>query len=171
VATVVDQPQPPAAPELDLDDIYRSYYTQMVRLAGLLVGHFQAGEEIAQDAFARLAERRHRVDNPPAYLRATVVNLCRSRIRRAVIHRRYPPPPPTSVAGPEESFATLVTHESIRAALARLPRRQREVVVLCYYEELSTAQIGSALGISVSAVKTHLRRAMTALSKDLAALR
>jgi RNA polymerase sigma factor (sigma-70 family) len=143
----------------------------MARLAGLLVGHFQAGEEIAQDAFARLAERWHQVDSPPAYLRTTVVNLSRSRIRRAVLTRRYPLQSELMVPGPEESIATVLAHEPIQAALARLPRRQREVVVLRYYEGLSDAQVARALGISVSAVKSHLRRATVALSKDLEELR
>ena len=168
---VVDQPVPHAATPLDLDDVYRSSYTQMVRLAGLLVGNFQAGEEIAQDAFARLVERWNHVDNPPAYLRTTVVNLCRSRLRRAVVLRRNPPPPPATAPGPEESIATRVAEAPLRAALGRLPRRQREVVVLRYFEELSDAEVAGALGISPSAVKTHLHRALSTLSNDLEALR
>ncbi|MBV8986638.1 MAG: hypothetical protein JO248_19570 [Acidimicrobiia bacterium] len=71
-----------------LDALYRAHYESMVRLAGLLTGDFSIGEEIAQDAFARLVDARG-VREPSAYLRATVVNLSRSRIRRAVIARRH----------------------------------------------------------------------------------
>jgi RNA polymerase sigma-70 factor (sigma-E family) len=171
VGQVAGERPPSVVPELGFDDLYRSHYPQMVRFAGLLVGHFPAGEEIAQDAFARLAERWHQVDDPPAYLRTTVVNLCRSRIRRAMLSRRYPHQPQTMVPGPEESIAMVLAHAPIQAALARLPRRQREVVVLRYYQGLSDTQVARALGISASAVKSHLRRAKATLSKDLEGLR
>lgn len=168
--TVGDHP-PPVVFAPSLDDLYRSHYPQMARLAGLLVGNFQAGEEIAQDAFARLIERWQQVDNLRAYLRTTVVNLSRSCIRRRMIIRRYPPQLETLVPGPEESVVTLLAQEPILAAVGRLPRRQREAVVLRYYEGMSDAEVARALGISAGAAKSHLRRATAALSKDLETLR
>ncbi len=71
------------------EELYRSRYRATVYLAGLLIGEFRLGEEIAQEAFARLYENLARVEDQPSYLRGTVVNLCRSRVRRAVRARRW----------------------------------------------------------------------------------
>ena len=153
-----------------LEELYRAYYMPLVRLAGLLIGDFSMGEDVAQDAFARLVDARD-VRDPSAYLRATVVNLSRSRIRRAVLARRHRAAHAAATvdtaAGPE-SVATEVT---VRDELARLPRRQREAVVLRYYAGLTDAEIADALGVSVGSVKTHLHRAMTALVERMEALR
>lgn len=83
-----------------VDDLYPDLYPTLVRLAGLLVCDYQLGEEIAQDAFARLVETRGSVSDPGAYLRATVANLCRSRIRRAVVARRQRTPEGGRAAAP-----------------------------------------------------------------------
>jgi DNA-directed RNA polymerase specialized sigma24 family protein len=74
--------------EAGWDDLFHQHYAWAVRFAGLLLGDFDAGEEVAQDAFARLFEGGAVVHEPAAYLRATVVNMCRSRIRRAIVTRR-----------------------------------------------------------------------------------
>lgn len=153
------------------DALYRSHYGRSVRLAGLLVGDYQLGEEIAQDAFARLLEAGDRVDNPPAYLRGTVVNLSRSRIRRAVMVRRHPEPPPGPQTGPEEDTDRLAARGVVRKALMGLPRRQREAVVLRYYADLSEAEVAAAMGVAPGSVKTHLHRALSALSESLEELR
>src|SRR5207302_10743745 len=112
-----------------LEKLFRAHYTLLVRLAGLLVGDFSIGEELAQDAFARLVDARD-VRDPSAYLRATVVNLSRSRIRRAVLARRHRAAHAAATvdtaAGPE-SVATQVT---VRDEPARPPRRRRDAVVL-----------------------------------------
>src|SRR5438270_9684666 len=88
-----------------LEELYKAHYAGLVRLAGLLLGDFFAGEEIAQDAFARLIVASPAVTAPAAYLRATVVNLSRSRIRRAVVARRHRTSPPPDVPSPEERTA------------------------------------------------------------------
>ena len=67
-----------------------------------------------------------------------------------------------------ESVATEVT---VRDELARLPRRQREAVVLRYYAGMTDAEIADALGVSVGSVKTHLHRAMATLEQRMEALR
>jgi RNA polymerase sigma-70 factor (sigma-E family) len=155
----------------NLENLYQAQYASLVRLAGLLLGDYLAGEEIAQDAFARLVEASRRVTSPPAYLRATVVNLCRSRIRRAVVARRHRAiqlaDPPTGDDGPER----VASHMAIAQELAKLPRRQREAVVLRYYADLSEPEIADAMGVSTGSVKTHLHRAMAALAEQMEALR
>lgn len=144
--------------------LYRTEYAAMVRLAGLLTGERDLGEEIAQDAFARLFEVAARVDNPSAYLRTTVVNLSRSKIRRFVIRRRHLPAAPAASPSPEAGVASRL---DLRMALAKLPARQREAVVLRYYGDLTDNQVSAAMGISAGAVKSHLHRAVAALSSGL----
>jgi RNA polymerase sigma-70 factor (sigma-E family) len=152
------------------DDLYADLYPPMVRLAGLLMCDYQLGEEIAQDAFARLVETRDSVSDPASYVRATITNLCRSRIRRAVMARRQRTMVPPRAVG--ASLADLVANDvSIRVALRRLPQRQREAVVLRFYVDLSEAETASVMGVSVGSVKTHLHRAIRALSSRLEELR
>lgn len=158
------------ADEAGWEVLYRAHYASTVRLAGLLVGDYHVGEEIAQDAFARLFEAGARVRQPVAYLRATVVNLCRSRIRRLVVERRHRAAR-SSDPVVEEGTDRVIEQATIRDALRRLSRRQREVVVLRHFAEMSEAETAKTLGISAGSVKTHLHRAMSALAADLEALR
>lgn len=149
------------------EELYRSRYRSTVYLAGLLVGEFRLGEEIAQEAFARLYEHLARVEDQPSYLRGTVVNLCRSRVRRAVRARRW-----ISDAGhqleDEGDFADRVAAgAAVTGALERLPARQREAVVLRYFAELSETETAAAMGVSAGSVKTHLHRALNALTVEL----
>ena len=153
-----------------LEQLYRAHYASLVRLAGLLVGDFSVGEEVAQDAFARLVDA-HDVRDPAAYLRATVVNLSRSRIRRAVLARRHRAAHAVSAVDASFGPDSVATQITVREELARLPRRQREVVVLRYYAGMTDAEIADALGISPGSVKTHLHRAMAALTEHMEALR
>ncbi len=161
----------PTASRPGLDELYRLHYRETARLAGLLLGDFPAGEEMAQEAFARLSERWESLDAPEAYLRTTVTNLCRSRIRRAVVARRHPSPPPPDVAGPEEDIGRIAAEVPLRQALRQLPHRQREAVVLRFYEGLHEAEMAEVMGISPGAVKSHLHRALATLSRELEALR
>src|SRR5258708_6844880 len=153
------------------EQLYRSDYQKVVRLAGLLLGDYQAGEEIAQEAFARLMEVRAEVADPPAYLRGIVANLCRSQVRRAVLARRYRLTRPDDLPGPEESVGRLTDRRVVRDALQRLPRRQREAIVLRFYREMTEREVAAVMGVSVGSIKTHLHRATAALNKQLEALR
>jgi len=151
-----------------LEELYRAQYVSLVRLAGLLVGDFSAGEEIAQDAFAKFVDARD-VQDPAGYLRATVVNMSRSRIRRAIVARRHHSHHAVAASDPgPESVATQI---AVRDELVRLPPRQREAIVLRYYAGMTDGEIADTLGISVGSVKTHLHRAMAALTPRMEALR
>lgn len=171
VSQVVERGPSATASDLDFEDFYMSRYAQTVRLAALLVGNFEAGEDIAEDAFARLIERWRSIEDPSAYLHKVVVNLARSHGRRAVVVRRHPPEPAVHAAGADEVADLGAARQPVRAALARLPRRQREAVVLRYYRGLSDAEVATAMGLSPGTVKSHLHRAMATLSEALAALR
>jgi DNA-directed RNA polymerase specialized sigma24 family protein len=71
-----------------LVDLFQSSWTQMVRLATFLTGSQSAAEDLVQDTFARLASRERRLEDAERYLRASVVNACRSYHRRRALERR-----------------------------------------------------------------------------------
>ena len=158
-----------------LVDLYRSEYRRLVRMAALLVDEVGEAEEIVQDAFIATS-RAHRtgsVLDPTAtasYLRSAVANGARSRLRKRRVRRRHlrsvepPPTAPPADVGALESEST----REVLDALRTLPDRQRAVLVLRYYGDLSEAEIADALGISAGTVKTHAHRGLAALEDRLA---
>jgi RNA polymerase sigma-70 factor (sigma-E family) len=147
-----------------LAELYRVHAQSLVRLAALLVDDVGTAEEIVQDAFVLVHRRWAHVDKPEQYVRKSVVNLSRSRLRRRLVALRHPPvhvpdaPPPEDLA--EDQSRVL-------AALRSLPRRQREVLVLRYWSELTEAEIAATLGISNGSVKTHAHRGLAAIESAL----
>jgi RNA polymerase sigma-70 factor (sigma-E family) len=137
-------------------------------IARLLLGSEADGEEIVQEAFVRVSSRRERLldtDAAPAYLRATVVNLSRSSIRRRVVARRYEPSTQPLVKSAEDAALLSEERRAMLEAIRRLPRRQRECIVLRYYLDLTEPDTADALGISVGAVKSYSHRAIAALKE------
>ncbi len=158
-----------------LVDLYRSEYRRLVRLAALLVDEVGEAEEIVQDAFIATS-RAHRtgsVLDPTAmasYLRSAVANGARSRLRKRRVRRRHlrsVAPPPTAPPADVETLESESTRE-VLDALRTLPERQRAVLVLRYYGDLSEAEIADALGITTGTVKTHAHRGLAALEDRLA---
>lgn len=156
-------------------DLYRSDYRPLVRLAGLLVDDRGLAEEIVQDAFVAAARSTQLRDpaKAPAYLRSIVLNGARSALRKRGVRRRHlasVPPPPTAPAADGDVDDR---HDAgvVMAALRTLPTRQREVLVLRYWSELSEQEIADALGISTGSVKTHAHRGMQTLEARLEGLR
>ena len=165
---------PLAAPGLDRDavlaELFRAHHGPLVRTATLLLGDAGVAEEVVQDAYVKLHGALPRLRQPEAalpYLRTTVVNLARSRLRRTRIARRHPLVPPGPGPGAEERAVVSEDHREVLAALDGLPRRQRECLVLRYYLNLSEMEIAAALSISRGSVKTHTSRALAALSARL----
>jgi RNA polymerase sigma factor (sigma-70 family) len=101
------------------------------------------------------------------YLRVSVVNGCRSALRRRKTARAYVPPRDLEPDGPDARAVLSEEHREVLAALDQLAPRQREVLVLRYWSGLSEAEIASALDISRGAVKSTASRALTALEKIL----
>ena len=116
-------------------------------------------EEIVQEAFIRFARSPGRKDEPAAYLRVIVVNLCRSQQRRTLVERRMPPKAPLLSGIPDIDE----TWELVR----NLPFRQRAVLMLRYYEDLSEADIARLLNCRPGTVKSALHRGIAALRKQL----
>jgi RNA polymerase sigma-70 factor (sigma-E family) len=143
-----------------------SRWPGLVRLAFGLTGDLWAAEDIAQATLARayVAWRRvSRADDPDAYLRRILVNTSNRRFRRHRVAEQPDDPPETAVEGP----ADLVGERAAPlAALRQLPPRQRAVVVLRYWEDLTDTQIGAALGCSPGTVRSQLSRALAKLRED-----
>ena len=121
---------------VDFDVLYKNYWWPMLRLAQGLVDDVAAAEDVVQDAFAALYSRRASLREPRAavgYLRVSVVNASRSALRRRRTARAH-----LSLAREEHDapadYPTLLNaeHQQVRAALAALPDRQREVLTLRY---------------------------------------
>jgi len=149
--------------------LHREHYPGLVRLACLLLDERGAGEEVVQEAFVRLYQSWGRVDSPVTYLRATVMNLARSRMRRRMVTRRRVEPVSTAALSAEERVVLMDEQQDVLNAMRTLPRRQRECLVLRYYVELSESEIASTLGISNGSVKSHASRGLAALAKRLEA--
>ncbi len=161
----------PAPLAVDLRSLYESERSSLLRLAWLLVHDAAEAEEIVQDAFVKAhVSMARRLDDPAkaaAYLRSAVLNGARSRLRRRQVARRHPLAPIPPAAGAEVAALAELEHERVLAALARLPRRQRECLVLRYYLDLPVADIALALGVSAGSVKTHIHRGLAALAELL----
>ncbi|MCU1590990.1 MAG: polymerase, sigma-24 subunit, subfamily [Frankiales bacterium] len=146
--------------------LYSAHYRGLVRLAAYLTGDRDGAEEVVQDAYVKVLGRwggLRDIDKGEAYLRQSVVNLSRSRLRhRAVVERNAPAPLPDT-ASAESGAMTQLDRAAVVHALSGLPRRQREAIVLRYYADLSEAQTAHAMGISAGAVKSHTSRGMAAL--------
>jgi RNA polymerase sigma-70 factor (sigma-E family) len=154
--------------------LFRKHQAELVRLAVLMVGDRASAEDVVQDVFARLCGRDLLPDGDGslAYVRAAVLNGCRSALRHRAIVRR--------LGGARDPLASGTAHESaeheailaedrrqVLAALAALPRRRREVLVLRYWLGLPEAEIASTLGISPGTVKSTAARGLAALARQL----
>ncbi len=146
--------------------MYRAHYAALVRLAAVLVGDVATAEDVVQDSFIAMhrAWRRLRdTSRALPYLRRSVINRSRSVLRHRVVADRQFPMLAPELPSAEDSALAVVRRSSVLAALSTLPCRQREVMVLRYYADLSEAQTAAALGISRGAVKSHTARAKESL--------
>ena len=154
-----------------LIDLYRAQRLPLLRLAVLLTDDAGAAEDVVQDAFVALQRRWHAVDPAAAtgYLRTSVVNGVRTLFRRRGVARRHLHAVGPADDAPSADLAVLLTEDQreVVAALRTLPRRQREVLVLRYWSELSEAEIAAALGIARGTVKSSASRGLAALQKCL----
>jgi RNA polymerase sigma-70 factor (sigma-E family) len=150
--------------------LYAAHYVGLVRMAALLVRHSGEAEEIVQDSFVAMHDKWRRLREPDkalAYIRQSVVNRARSAQRHHAVADRHQPQPPGDAASAEQHAVAAETRATVMSALHALPTRQREVLVLRYYSDLSEAEIAAALGISRGAVKSHASRGMAALRQKL----
>jgi len=162
---------------VDIDTLVVTLFQQegssLVRLARLFVDDRNAAEDLVQEAFIRLARSAGRIQErskAAAYLRSIVLNLARDHNRRGLVSLRHHLPFDDRRASIEDEIAVRDDQRQVLDALRDLAHRQRDCLVLRYYQELGIEDIADTLGISPNSVKTHLRRGLAALEGRLAAM-
>jgi RNA polymerase sigma-70 factor (sigma-E family) len=163
-------------PPQDRYEEFREFATErgpaLSRAAFLLTGHHQSAEDLLQEALARTATHWTRVKaggNPEGYVRKVMVNQLRSWLRR----RRYAEVPIDQVADPvggADPAHDVAQHLTVERVLASLPPRQRAVLFLRFYEDLSEVDTAARLGCSVGTVKRHAHDALASLRRAVPAL-
>ncbi len=168
-----DAPQPWDA-DTAIAVLHATHYKRLVRTSLLLVRDLPTAEEVVQDAYVGLYRRWGRLRDPEAaagYLRTAVVNGSRSALRRRGTAERAAPLLTAAPAMATDVAGDVASRHDVLAALAELPERQREVLVLRYYGDLSEAEIADVLGVSPGSVKSYASRAAAALRPILENLR
>ena len=154
-----------AAAEESVSALYRAQAVGLIRLAYLMLGDRAAAEDVVQDAFcglyrnwARLTDRSGAL----AYVRSSVLNGCRSALRRRALGRRvteYQPP----AGSAEAAVLSREEREEVMRAVRLLPDRQREALVLRFYLDLPDPEIARVMGIRPGTVRSATHRALKAL--------
>lgn len=155
----------PSKSRLDrLGEWFAAEYESLLRFAYFLTGDAAVAEDLVQDAFVRLyrADRRIEAEGFRPYARRTIVNLQRSRFRRARAERRAISAlaPPVASGNPDPA-------DHVWRAILALPKGQRACVALRFYEHLTEQEIADTLGVSTGTVKKQIYRAMKALREAL----
>src|SRR5690242_12747220 len=141
--------------------------TGAVQVSGLFRARYP--EDIAQEAFARLIRKTGSLRDPAAalaYVRSTVCNLVRNRHRHLRVARQRTPSGPDE-ASSEHAVMIREDRRELLAALAALPARRREAIVLRYSLDLPEREIATAMGVSTGTVKSHVSRGLDALGEAL----
>lgn len=147
---------------------------RLLALATRMLGDRMEAEDVAQETFVRIWQQAPRWRTGEArfdtWLHRVVLNLCYDRLRK---HQRedYVDEPPEQIdpgALPDTRLETDARDARLRDALAKLPARQREALVLNYYQELSNLEAAELMGISVDALESLLARARRTLRALLA---
>jgi RNA polymerase sigma-70 factor (sigma-E family) len=151
--------------EADFDEFVRSRSAALLRYGFVLTGNPHDAADLAQEALARLGEAwprvRHKVD-PEGYVRTTMARLHISRWRRLRRERLVGQVPERGYIDHGLSDAEADTGR-LWQALAALPRRQRAVLVLRYYEHRSDEEIATLLGIARGTVRSQAARGLDKL--------
>ena len=151
-----------------VEQLFAWHYRSLVRLAIHLVDDQESAEDVVQDVFAALDPARISGD-PKRYLTCAVVNRARSALRRRRVARAFAGRALPDEYGPPADVGAVRSAERARmlSAIDSLPRRQREAVVLRYYEDLPVTEIASMLDTSPGSISSALTRALDTLATTL----
>jgi RNA polymerase sigma factor (sigma-70 family) len=166
----VSSPPSRSAVRADLEPVFRAGYPRVVAVAARVLGSRDEAEDVAQEVFLAFGRSAVPAQDAPAWLCVaaahTALNLLRSGRRRATREQAAAGPDPDPVADVADAVVVLEERRRVRAALARLPHKQAVALVL-RHSGLSYADVAAALDLSPSSVGTTVRRAESALRKEL----
>jgi RNA polymerase sigma-70 factor (sigma-E family) len=171
-AEALSSPLGTANAEAAVTALYQVHAVGLIRLAVVMLGERTAAEDVVQEAFCALYRRWEHLsdrDKALAYVRSSILNGCRTELRRRIRNERRAKSGTAAVDAASAEYAALVgeEHREVLAALRRLPRRQREALVLRFYLDMSEAEIAAAMDISPGTVKSTTSRALGALGRLL----
>ena len=149
---------------------------RMLALAQRMLNDPVEAEDVAQEAMLRAWKQAPRWTPGQArfdtWLHRVGLNLCYDRLRRRrEIPTESPPDRPDDGPAPDRGLIAADTAHRVDAALAALPERQREAIVLCHYQELTNIEAAALMAVSVEALESLLSRGRRALRLSLADLR
>ena len=151
--------------EIAIREFLHTRYPRLVAAVALVCGSRPAAEDAVQEALLRAWERSEKgeeIESLNAWASTVSLNVARSGLRRLMAERRA-----RSRLGRDFVPETWGDRIDVERALASLPRRQREAVVLRYYLQMDTREVAEALGVQEGTVKSTLSRARTALAGAL----
>ena len=147
------------------EDFFLAEHERLFQALCLLTGDRHEADDLAQEALLRAYERWDRVgamDSPAGYVYRTALNLHRSRLRALVVRARR-----VFAAVPNEDLSgSVAASHDVRRALARLPRGQREALILVEWLGLASEEAGRVLRIDAASVRGRLHRGRASL-RDL----
>lgn len=142
----------------DAGELFNRTHDAAVRFAFVLTGSSAIADDVVNDAFAQVVRRWGELRDPKAYLFQAIVSGARSWGRKR--GRTYALDPAPPVAVDTDAFV-------VRQVLAKLPLPQREALVLRYFAGMTDLEIAAATDVPLGTAKSHLRRGLAAMRKEL----
>ena len=155
--------------ETAVEALYRAQAVGLIRLAYVMLGDRPSAEDVVQDAFCGLYRHWDRLAEQGGalyYVRASVLNGCRTVLRRRALGRRLATYQPPAVSAEAAALTTEERREVMRA-VRQLPGRQREALVLRFYLDLPDQEIARIMGVRPGTVRSAAHRALKALGQSL----
>lgn len=144
-----------------------SRWSSLMRTAYLLTGSYHDAEDLAQSTLARAFVKWNHVrksDDATAYVRRIMIHTHADRFRRRTVREWFTPRLPETPV--DDQTAHVDRRSALVEALERLPARQRSAVVLCYFEDMTHAQVASLLGTRTSTIRSQITRGLEKLRQD-----
>ena len=153
-----------------LSELFERHHRRLFNFFLRLAPGRSAAEDLVQEVFVRMLKYRHTFKSEAefapwmfALARNAAVDQFRSRPRLEVQENPEGPEPVAREAGPAEELERRERSELLQAALQRLPREKRELLLLARFGEMKYEAIGELLGASVGAIKVRVHRALKEL--------
>lgn len=155
----------------DFEDFCRAQLPRLLSYSVMLTGERELAADLVQDVLVKIHRHWARIsatDRPDRYALRMVTNQYLSWRRSWAVRNIVPTEQIPDRAQPGDAATAYAAHEEMWALVAQLPRRQRAVLVLRYYEQLTDAEIAEVLGCSSGTVRGYAHRALARLRVDFA---